>query len=474
MNIDRFLSRIGYIGNTEPSLEVLAALQQSFLLTIPFENLDIHRGIKLDFSEAAVYEKLVMQRRGGVCYENNGLFHDALKALGFEVEFIAAVMFPKVGVTVRNDHMALLVRVEGKQYLVDVGNGKAFGDPVPLKSDHISLSENVSYRVAAFDEKRLALFSRDLNSDDSEWLPRYAFTADPVSREDFLEACEYIETSPDSVFTRSRIVSLLTSDGRITLSQRMTSESDEVKQDQSEIVLTTTVADQATTEVITQEEERELLAVQFGLVLSEKANANESVLVLNSSILGKNSSSNKLTEHYIRAWQKFHPHGKAIVRDLTVNPVPSLKPESFAAWSAPADERSGEQQYLADKSNELIDQVKACDTLVVAAPMYNFSVPVELKNAQDNMARVGITFRYTEQGPEGLLGKGKQVIVVHTRGGQFQGTPEDGITPMFDSYFRMLGFEHIKHVWAEGLSLGEETAAAAMGAAAAELTLLAA
>ncbi len=183
----------------------------------------------------------------------------------------------------------------------------------------------------------------------------------------------------------------------------------------------------------------------------------QKLLVLNSSILGDHSVSNRLTAHYAKNWRRA-TLGSVTVRDLTQNPVPHLKPETLAAWSIPAEERSSEQKYLADMSDELINQVREHDVMVIGAPMYNFSVPVELKNVQDNLARAGITFRYTEEGPEGLLGKGKKLVIIHTRGGVFKDTPADSVTPMMENYFGMLGFEYIHYVWAEGLSMGDKAA----------------
>ncbi len=131
------------------------------------------------------------------------------------------------------------------------------------------------------------------------------------------------------------------------------------------------------------------------------------LLILNSSILGGHSSSSKLTAYFAEVWKKQNPQGKVTVRDLANEPVPPLKAESMTAWSTPFDQQTEEQQYLTNMSDALIEQVKAHDVLIIAAPLYNLSIPVELKNAQDNLARSGVTFRYTENGPEGLLGGGK-------------------------------------------------------------------
>ena len=196
------------------------------------------------------------------------------------------------------------------------------------------------------------------------------------------------------------------------------------------------------------------------------------LLILNSSILGEHSTSSKLTAHFAEVWKT--QEREVTVRDLATDSLPSLTAESMAAWSTPYEQQSEEQKKLTNASDALIEQVQAHDVLMIAAPLYNLSVPVQLKNAQDNLARAGVTFRYTEKGAEGFLGQGKKVIVVHTCGGIFKETPADSVTPMLDHYFEFLGFNDIKHVWAEGLSINKEMAQAAMTSAKAELDQLAA
>ena len=111
MDLSRFLNRIQYQGHLDCTLETLTVLQDQFLQTVPFENLDIMQGVALDFTPEPIYQKIVERRRGGVCYENNSLFHWALVVMGFDAKIIRAEMFP--GATFRNhfDHMAVIVSI---------------------------------------------------------------------------------------------------------------------------------------------------------------------------------------------------------------------------------------------------------------------------------------------------------------------------------------------------------------------------
>lgn len=215
MNLEKIRKRIQYNGAFEPTYAVLRDLQQQFLLHVPFENLDIHMGIPLDYSSTPVFTKIVDRNRGGVCYENNGLFYDILKAIGFDVQFIRGEMFK--GLPLKNDdehmHMALVVELEGDLYLVDVGNGKSFGDPLPIFNKAYSKGEDFEYIVDDFDGMK-ALYFKDVNGGLT---PRYVFDLSAKTREDFRQACRYIETSPESVFRKNTLASLYQTDGRITL-----------------------------------------------------------------------------------------------------------------------------------------------------------------------------------------------------------------------------------------------------------------
>ncbi|MEG3639022.1 arylamine N-acetyltransferase family protein [Magnetococcus sp. PR-3] len=213
MDIERVLHRIGYDGTCVPSLALLATLQQQFLTHIPFENLDIHQQIPLDYSPQGVFDKLVKAGRGGLCYELNGLFYDLLTSLGYAVDFIAAEMFPGDALRGKTDHMALLVHWEGACYLVDVGNGKVFGQPLSIHNPTRVQGEDTLYTVGPYATDYLALFLEQ----DNAWQPRYAFKVTPQKRADFQSACHHTQTSADSIFTQKRLVTRPMPGGRKTL-----------------------------------------------------------------------------------------------------------------------------------------------------------------------------------------------------------------------------------------------------------------
>lgn len=126
------------------------------------------------------------------------------------------------------------------------------------------------------------------------------------------------------------------------------------------------------------------------------------------------------------------------------------------AWMTPDEQRTDEQVQLASISEGVVKDVLAADEIVLAVPMYNFGIPSVLKAWFDRLARAGITFQYTENGPKGLL-KNKQVTVLAARGGKYQGTPLDTQTDFIANFFNFLGLDNTRFVYAEGLAMGEES-----------------
>ncbi len=212
MNVDNVLSRIRYTGSREPTADTLRSLQHAFLESVPFENLDIHTGQKISLDSSWIYEKIVGRRRGGFCYECNGLFAELLAALGYEVSRVSARMALDGKVGPEFDHMVLLVSID-REYLADVGNGRSVRDPLPLEGDETSEAEGVEYRVGDHVDG-YALYYRESGSD---WLPRFLFSTIPREQLEFSEMCEYHQTSPQSTFTQKRLATLATPRGRITL-----------------------------------------------------------------------------------------------------------------------------------------------------------------------------------------------------------------------------------------------------------------
>ncbi|MBW2412427.1 MAG: arylamine N-acetyltransferase [Deltaproteobacteria bacterium] len=212
IDIPSCFKRIGYSGATRPTLATLKTLQLAFLLKVPFENLDIHFGRRIKLSSQNLYKKIVSNNRGGFCYECNILFSDLLKALGFRVDYLSARMATENDTGPEFDHMALRVRLD-HDYLVDVGNGQSCREPLRIDGTNSASSEGYVYRAGSYN-RGLALFYRQA---DEEWMPRFIFTLKPRQRSEFSDRCDYHQTSPDSIFTRQRLVTMAAPEGRISL-----------------------------------------------------------------------------------------------------------------------------------------------------------------------------------------------------------------------------------------------------------------
>ncbi|MGY5728657.1 FMN-dependent NADH-azoreductase [Vibrio chemaguriensis] len=191
------------------------------------------------------------------------------------------------------------------------------------------------------------------------------------------------------------------------------------------------------------------------------------VLALKSSILGDYSQSNKLVEDFIKNVDQ----DKLTVRDLAANPLPVLDLAVATALRATED-LSQEQQEVVELSDTLIEEVKAADTLVIAAPMYNFTIPTQLKNWIDLIARAGVTFKYTENGVQGLI-EGKKAIVITTRGGIHKDSPTDNVTPYLRTVLGFVGITDVEFVYAEALNMGEDFAAKGISEAQSQLAAIA-
>jgi N-hydroxyarylamine O-acetyltransferase len=214
MNVETYLKRIGYDGPREPGIETLRALHRCHMLTIPFENLDIPLGRPIVLNVEHLYNKLVVRRRGGYCYELNGLFAWLLAQLGFDVKMISAgVAHETSGFGPEFDHMALVVQLE-HQWLADVGFGDSFIEPVLLSESQVSEDPTGIYRVvsAGAHHQLVRLDQPDV------WTPLYQFTLAARKLEDYDEQSAFHQTSPESWFTKRRICTLATHTGRVTLS----------------------------------------------------------------------------------------------------------------------------------------------------------------------------------------------------------------------------------------------------------------
>lgn len=216
LNVSAYLDRIGYLGQIDPSAETLRGLHLAHMLAVPFENLDIHLGRLIACDEARFLHKIIDERRGGFCYELNGAFAALLRALGFKVTLLSArVTLPDgSGAGPEFDHLTLRVDVhEDEPWLADVGFGDNFLEPLRLVSKRKQPQAGHVYRLMEEED----VFHLESRTKD-QWKKQYLFTLQPRQLRDFGGMCRYHQTSPESHFTRQRICSLATLDGRVTLS----------------------------------------------------------------------------------------------------------------------------------------------------------------------------------------------------------------------------------------------------------------
>jgi N-hydroxyarylamine O-acetyltransferase len=215
LNIKAYLKRINYQGPVAPTAETLRGLHVAHLLAVPFENLSIHANQLIVLEDEALFTKIVERRRGGFCYEANGLFAALLRELGYDVRMLSAgVADAEGGYGPDFDHMALMVTLE-QRWLVDVGFGDSFREPLLLDERGEQVQGNRAYRIVP-DGSHLIMMQR---VDGVEWNARYRFTLQPRVYADYAGMCRYHQTSPQSHFTKARVCTRATEEGRITLSE---------------------------------------------------------------------------------------------------------------------------------------------------------------------------------------------------------------------------------------------------------------
>ena len=186
------------------------------------------------------------------------------------------------------------------------------------------------------------------------------------------------------------------------------------------------------------------------------------LLLVNSSILGDHSISAQLADSFSQQWLAANPGGTVMTRDVAEDQVPHLDNELVNAIRfVKPEERNEKQQQQAAYSDQLINEVKAADAIVITAPMYNFGIPSTLKAWIDHIARAGTTFKYTENGPVGLL-KNKTAVVMAARGGVYKDTPNDTQTPYLKTLLGFVGIEKVHFIYAEKLSMGDDGGEAVM------------
>lgn len=264
MKVQNYLSRIGFSGAVESSLDVLRSLQTCHLLSVPFENLTIHSGGRIQLDLPLIYEKIVNQRRGGFCFENNWLFSWLLRKLGFQVTMLSA--------QVKNrftgfygppfDHVIIMVSIDGQRWLCDVGFGvPSFMMPLSLETDGPQEQGHRVYRLRKAAEMVFMEWQQEENRGaDGDWVEIYKFTLNPRRIEDFSEMCQYHQSSPCSLFHCKSLCMMFTQDGRVTyIGRRLTTIKFPTEGSGGGV--------ETTTRELTDEELPGILAQTFGIVL---------------------------------------------------------------------------------------------------------------------------------------------------------------------------------------------------------------
>jgi FMN-dependent NADH-azoreductase len=198
----------------------------------------------------------------------------------------------------------------------------------------------------------------------------------------------------------------------------------------------------------------------------------QTLLQIKTSLFSDNGESSRLANRFVVAWRAAHPAGRVVVRDLARDPVPHLDAERFGAFVVKPEDRTNAQSDVLRYSDALIQEWKEASVVVIGVPMYNFGIPSTLKAYFDHIARAGVTFRYTERGPVGLL-TGKSAFVFAARGGRYAGTPLDTQTPYLRNLLTFLGISDVEFVFAEGLAMGPAVKEQAVAKASAQAEALA-
>jgi len=214
--IEQYLKRLNLhleYRSSLPSMASLMALHQAHMQNVPFENLDIHLGNKIILSLPKLFEKIVVNKRGGFCYELNYLFASLLSTYSFKVSLLSAQVFDGDVPGREFDHLLLLVECEGVFFIADVGFGDSFISPIELGSEPVE-QLGYMYKVTLKNE-RYVLFRKKMGE---QWLPQYIFSLTPHKIEAFNGMCEFQQTSSESSFTQKSVCSIATKSGRLTIS----------------------------------------------------------------------------------------------------------------------------------------------------------------------------------------------------------------------------------------------------------------
>ena len=217
--INAYLNRLEHAGDTKPTLRNLRHLHRAHLLHIPFENLDIHWGEQIILDPQRIFKKIAINGRGGFCYELNGLFYQLLMALKYECHLASARMYTESGeLTPEFDHVVILVKLESRHYLCDVGSGKCFLQPKELKMGLVQVDYNAFFKIERTHDGEFVLFHSE---DGTQYKRKYLFTRRRREFVEFVDRCHWQQTDPRSLLKKQKMITQATKDGRITLTDQM-------------------------------------------------------------------------------------------------------------------------------------------------------------------------------------------------------------------------------------------------------------
>ncbi|HEX7061663.1 MAG TPA: FMN-dependent NADH-azoreductase [Woeseiaceae bacterium] len=188
----------------------------------------------------------------------------------------------------------------------------------------------------------------------------------------------------------------------------------------------------------------------------------KTLLRIQASLYGAEGASSRLADAFEEQWRRENPDGRVVLRDVAAEPLPHLDLARFQSLLAHPAERTPPQQAVSNQSDALITELLGADTVVIAVPMYNFGVPTQLKAWFDHIVRAGVTFRYTEAGPQGLV-TGKKAYVFIARGGHYGEMHAQ--TAWLRQILAFIGIEDVEFVHAEGLAIDEATRESALAEA---------
>ncbi|XP_070708877.1 arylamine N-acetyltransferase, pineal gland isozyme NAT-3-like [Pempheris klunzingeri] len=265
MDVGAYLTRIGFSGSAEPSLDVLRSLHTCHLLSVPFETLTVHSGGLIQLHLPLLYDKIVNQRRGGFCFENNGLFSWLLRALGFQVTLFSGQVRSLITGCYGPpfDHLVLMVTLQGRRWLCDVGfGGHGFTNPLSMETSAPQEQGHRVYRIREDVGVHFVEWQGEKNGGEAgDWSEIYKFTLDPRCMEDFTEMCQYHQSSPCSIMFCKSFCTVLKPGGRLTyIGCRLISTTFPAQGTGGELEITT--------RELKDEEIRGVLAEEFGVVLN--------------------------------------------------------------------------------------------------------------------------------------------------------------------------------------------------------------